>query len=171
MKRIDPVRLLLFASYDLSATSEEEEKKRSERRTRTHTLLQQPYMQQTRDPNASLNQQLLNLVDHGSDLRLQLRTVVGQNGGGDDGTRHTTGTSEGSLGRNKDVRHVLVFAQQRQMEKNGQRFSVGSHDDQLGNTTVEGLGGYKRQHRAKTKLGEEQGETRAATHASQRQGE
>lgn len=36
---------------------------------------------------------------------------------------------------------VLVFAKKRQVEQDGQRSGVGSEDDDLGDTTVEGLGG------------------------------
>lgn len=35
----------------------------------------------------------------------------------------------------------LVLAQERQVEKNLNGLGIGGHDDELGNTTVEGLGG------------------------------
>ena len=39
---------------------------------------------------------------------------------------------------------VLVFAEQREMEENGQRLSVGSEDDKLRDTSVQGLRGFVR---------------------------
>jgi hypothetical protein len=42
---------------------------------------------------------------------------------------------------NKNVRNVLIFAQQRQMEENLDRLGVGGQDNQFRDTTIEGLGG------------------------------
>lgn len=39
------------------------------------------------------------------------------------------------------VRSVLVLAEKRQVEKDGQRGGVGGQDDDLRDTSVEGLGG------------------------------
>ena len=39
------------------------------------------------------------------------------------------------------VGSVLVLAKKRQVEKDGQRRGVGGQDDNLGDTSVEGLGG------------------------------
>jgi hypothetical protein len=36
---------------------------------------------------------------------------------------------------------VLVLTEKRQVQENGQRLGIGSEDDQLRNTSVEGLGG------------------------------
>jgi hypothetical protein len=43
--------------------------------------------------------------------------------------------------QNLHVGNVLVLAEQGNVQQNGQRSSVGSEDDNLSNTTVEGLGG------------------------------
>ena len=43
------------------------------------------------------------------------------------------------LGPHKYVGHIFVFAQQRQMEKNFQRFGISSHDNELSKTTVQCL--------------------------------
>lgn len=76
-----------------------------------------------------------------NDLALKLRSVVGGDAGSNDGSRDTAGAAKGDLGRNKDVGNVLVLAQERKMQDNLDGRSVGSHDDELGDTTVQGLGG------------------------------
>ena len=45
------------------------------------------------------------------------------------------------LGADKDVRNVLVLAQQGQVQQNLQRLGVGGHDNELGNAAVQSLGG------------------------------
>jgi hypothetical protein len=77
-------------------------------------------------------------------LRFQVRSFVGGDGSRDDWARDTTGTSESGLGRNENVRDVLVLAQEGQVKQDFEWFSVGGHDDELGDTTVKGLGSYGR---------------------------
>ena len=81
------------------------------------------------------------MVADGDDLRRELGSVIGQDGARHDGAGHAAGSSEGNLGGDKDVRDVLVFAQQRQMEEDLQGLGVGSHDNQVSDTSVESLGG------------------------------
>ena len=45
------------------------------------------------------------------------------------------------LGGHEHVRHVLVLAQQREVQEDLQRFRVGRHDDELGDAAVQGFGG------------------------------
>jgi hypothetical protein len=87
-----------------------------------------------------LNQQPLYFVLDGSDLALQLRSLVGGDRGGDDATADTASTAERDLGRDEDVGDVLVLAKERQVQEDLERLGVGSHDDELGDTTVKGLG-------------------------------
>ena len=69
----------------------------------------------TDDNHNSLNQELLDLVADGVDLRLDLRVLVRQDGAGDDRPGHTAGTSESNLGGDEDIGHVLILAQQGQV--------------------------------------------------------
>jgi hypothetical protein len=88
----------------------------------------------------SLNQQLLDLDLDVSDQALHLRSVVGENGAGNHWARHAACAAECNLGRDKYIWHVLIFAEQRQVKKNLQGLSVGSHDDEISDTTVKCLG-------------------------------
>lgn len=88
-----------------------------------------------------LDQQGLDLVLDGVDLVLDGRTVVGGDRGSNNGSRDTTGSTKGSLGGHKHVGDVLVLAQQRKVQENLDGLGVGSHDDELGDTSVKSLGG------------------------------
>jgi len=86
-------------------------------------------------------EQRLDRVADRQDLRLDLRALVRDDRGGDDRARDATRTTERLLRGNEHVRHVLVLAQQRQMQQDLERVGVSSHDDELRLATVEGLGG------------------------------
>jgi hypothetical protein len=88
-----------------------------------------------------LDLEALDLVLEGADLAHQVRGFVGRDAGSNNGPGNTASTAEGHLGRNVDVWNVLVFAEERQVEKDSKRGGVGGEDDQLADTTVEGLGG------------------------------
>lgn len=49
--------------------------------------------------------------------------------------------SQMHLGWYENVRHVLVLAEQRKVQEDLQRLSVGSHNDELGDAAVQRLGG------------------------------
>ena len=70
----------------------------------------------------------------------QVRGFVGGDGCCDDGPSDTTSAAKGHLGGHVDVWDVLVLAQKRQVEKNGERGGVSGEDDQLADSAVEGLG-------------------------------
>jgi len=55
-------------------------------------------------------------------------------------TGNATSTTQSRLRSNEDVGHVLVLAEQRQMEDNLQRLRVRRHDDEFGDTTIQRLG-------------------------------
>lgn len=78
---------------------------------------------------------------NGLDLALELTGLVSSDRGGDNRAGNATGPAEGGLGGNKNVRHVLVLAEQGQVEHDLNGFDVGSHDDKLADTAVERLGG------------------------------
>jgi hypothetical protein len=88
-----------------------------------------------------LDGEALDLVAHGSDLAGKLAGVVAGDTCSNDSTADTTGTAEVHLAADVNVGNVLVLAEKREVEENGKRLSVGSEDDKLRNTTVQGLGG------------------------------
>ncbi len=82
------------------------------------------------------------MINERNDLRFEFGGFVGGDGDGDDGTRNTASATQSGFGGDKDVRNVLIFTQKRQVQQDFEGFSVSSHDDKFGNTTVEGLGGF-----------------------------
>lgn len=88
-----------------------------------------------------LNKKTLDLVLQLVDLLLDLRAVVGGDAGSNNRARDTAGTAQGDLGRNEDVRNVLVLTEKGQVEHNLNGLGVSSHDNELRDTTVEGLSG------------------------------
>lgn len=87
-----------------------------------------------------LDHQSLDLVLESADLVHEIRRLVGGDAGRDDGAGHTTGAAKSGLGGNVDVWDVLVLAEEGKVEEDGERGGVGGEDDDLGDTTVEGLG-------------------------------
>lgn len=47
-----------------------------------------------------------------------------------------------SLARHKHIRNILILTQQGQVKDDLKGLSISSHHDELGDTTVEGLGGF-----------------------------
>ena len=60
--------------------------------------------------------------------------------GSDDRPTDATGTTESLLGPHEHVGHVLVLAEQRDVEQDLERLRVRGQDDKLTLTPVEGLG-------------------------------
>jgi len=89
--------------------------------------------------DSSLDHESLDLILKSSDLVHQIGSLVGGDTGTDDSTGNTTSTTQSSLAWNVNVWDVLVFAKEWKVEKNGERGSVGSEDDDLTDTTVQGL--------------------------------
>ncbi len=46
------------------------------------------------------------------------------------------------LGANEDIWHVLVFAEQRDVQQDLEWLGISSQHNELGDTTVQSLGGY-----------------------------
>lgn len=82
----------------------------------------------------------LDLLLESLDLARKLRQLVGADAGGNNGTAHTASTSEQSLAGDVDVRDALVFADEGDVEDDGEGLGVGSKDGKLASTTVDGLG-------------------------------
>ncbi len=74
-------------------------------------------------------------------LIFKLGFVVVKNTAGNNRTRNSSGATKSLARRNKHVRNILVFTQKRQMQQNRQRLCIGSQDDQIGDTAVQGLRG------------------------------
>ncbi len=74
------------------------------------------------------------------DLRIELTRLVGRHARGNDGARDAARAPERRLGREKDVGHILVLAQEGQVEEDLDRLSVGREDDELADAAVKRLG-------------------------------
>lgn len=72
----------------------------------------------------NLDQQLLDLSLKSQNLRLEVGSFVSGDRASNNGAGDTTGATKSSLGRNENVRDVLVFAQQGQVKKDFDRLSV-----------------------------------------------
>lgn len=68
-------------------------------------------------PSNALDEELLNLQLDGEDLGVELASLVGRNGAGNDGAGDTASATESSLRGEEDVRDVLVLAKEGKVEK------------------------------------------------------
>ena len=75
----------------------------------------------------------------GLDLTIELSSLICRHASGNDGSRDSTSPTKGSLGGDKDVWDVLVFAEKWEMEDDLDRLDVGCHDDKLADPSIEGL--------------------------------
>lgn len=82
----------------------------------------------------------LDLVLESADLAHKVGSLVGGDGSGNDCASNAAGTAECHLRGDVDVGNVLVLAEEREVEKNGQGRSVGSEDDDFGDTAIQRLG-------------------------------
>lgn len=89
----------------------------------------------------SLNHQTLDSSLDGADLVGQLGGLVGGDRASNHGARDTGGTAQSHLAGNVDVGNVLVLSEEGQVQDNSQGRGIGGEDDDLGGTTVQGLGG------------------------------
>lgn len=89
-----------------------------------------------------LNQKLFDVLLDSLDVALQLGSVLNSDRNRDDWSTDAGSSAEGLLGSNKNVWNVLIFAQERQMEKDLQWLGIGGHNNELGNTSVEAFGGF-----------------------------
>jgi hypothetical protein len=91
-------------------------------------------------PLRDLDKELLDGDLEGLDLRLELRALVDEDRRGDDRARDARRAAERLLGAHKHVRHVLVLAQQRQVQQDLKRLRVGREHQKLALATVQRLG-------------------------------
>ena len=90
------------------------------------------------------DQQLLDGELGGLDLGLELGALVGCDGAGDDRPGDSARPAQGLLGGNEDVRYILVLGEEGQVKQDLQGLRVRGHDDELGDTAVQGLRGLVR---------------------------
>jgi hypothetical protein len=99
-------------------------------------------------PNPSTSY-LSNILDHetldleldSADLSSEITSVVGGDRASNDRARNTGSTAESHLAGDVDVGNVLVLTQQGQVQNDREGGGVGGENDELGGTTVKGLGG------------------------------
>jgi len=77
--------------------------------------------------------QVLNLV-------IELTLAVDENGASNDGTGDSTSESKCDLAGHKYIMHVLLFADQRQVQQDLKGLSIGGQDDQVSLLAIQGLG-------------------------------
>ena len=87
-----------------------------------------------------LNHKSFHSVLQLSNLWHQIAALVCRDASCDNSSAHTTCSAECSLARDIDVGNILVFGEKGQMQEDGKRRGVGCEDDNLGCTSVEGLG-------------------------------
>jgi len=90
---------------------------------------------------AALDHQPLDLIFNAPDLTHQFTALIRRDTCSNDGSRNSTGTAQGCLAVNKNVRYILVLTQKWEMQQDGQRRTVRGQDDNLSDTTIERLRG------------------------------
>ena len=88
-----------------------------------------------------LDHKSLNLVLQASDLVHKITCLVGGDAGSDDCAGYTTSATKSRLARYIDVGNIFVLAQEGEVEEDRKRCRIGGEDDDLGDTSVEGLCG------------------------------
>lgn len=88
-----------------------------------------------------LNEEALDVVLESVERGLELRSLGHGDGGSNDGAGNTTGPTKRSLGLHKDVRDVLVLTEEGDVHQDLDGLGISGHHNQLGNTTVQRLGG------------------------------
>lgn len=81
------------------------------------------------------------LSGDGVDLLVELAGLVLEDGDADDVAGSAHSSTERLLRLHEHVGHVLLLAQDGQVQHDFEGVGVGSDDDQLGDASVEGLGG------------------------------
>lgn len=90
--------------------------------------------------NASLDGKSLDLVTQSLDLSSKLTSLVGVDASSNDRAADTASTAEQRLARDVDVGSALVFAQEGDVQKNGQGLGVGGKNGDFAGSSVKGLG-------------------------------
>lgn len=97
----------------------------------------------TTDPaEACLDGKSLDLVAKSLDLASKLTRLVGVDRGSNHGATNTAGTAEHVLARDVDVGSTLVFAQEGDVQKNGEGLGVGGENGDFAGSAVQGLGDF-----------------------------
>jgi hypothetical protein len=98
----------------------------------------------TRDlsPSQGISRCLDSTHLNSQDLSIQLPSLIGSNTSSNNRSADTTSPTQSSLGRKEDIRDVLVFTEEGEVEYDLDGFDVGGEDDEFTNTSVEGFGGF-----------------------------
>lgn len=91
---------------------------------------------------STLDKELFDVSLDGVNLGLELGAVLLGDGGSDDRSGDSASSAESLLGSDENVRDILVLAEKWQMEQNLERLGVGGHDNELGDASVQRLGGF-----------------------------
>ena len=83
-----------------------------------------------------LNGKSLHLLLESLDLARQLGQLVGADAGGDDGSAHAAGAAQQGLAGDVDVRHALVFADEGDVQDDGEGLGVGRQDGKFASSAV-----------------------------------
>lgn len=86
-----------------------------------------------------LDHQPLNLVLQRPNLAHQVTSLVRRDRARDDRPADTASATERHLARNVHIRGILVLAQERQVQEDGEGCGVGGEDHNLADAAVEGL--------------------------------
>lgn len=86
-----------------------------------------------------LNSEAFNLISYGPHLWRQIAGLVGVDASCDDRTTGAAGSSKLDLARHEDIGYVLVFAEEWDVEENGQRDGIGSEHADLRSVSIQGL--------------------------------
>ena len=86
-----------------------------------------------------LDKNLLDFLLNGRDLRLNLRSFVLGDGSGNHWTGDPTSAAKSLLGPDKYIGHVRILAEERDVEQNLQRLSIGGQNNEFGLTSVQSL--------------------------------
>lgn len=90
----------------------------------------------------ALDHQPLNIIFNSPNLGRQITGLIGSDTTSDNRTANTARSPQSHLAGDVDVRHILVLCEQREMEKDSQRGSIGCENDDFRGSTVKRLGGF-----------------------------
>jgi len=91
-------------------------------------------------PPCRLDHQPLNLILQRPYLPHQITRLIRRNAAADNRARDAAGAPQRHLARDVDVGRVLVLAEEREVQEDGEGCRVGGQDDDLGDAAVERFG-------------------------------
>ena len=86
--------------------------------------------------SSNLNEKLFDFDLDTIDLSLKVRILNSNDRTSNNRTGHTASTTKSNLGRNKDVRNILIFTKKRNVENDFKGLSISCHNNKGGLTTI-----------------------------------